>query len=74
MTSSSVSGTSTDGRYYLKKQNSNAIETDNTGAAVRTINNILNGITDSVNRLSVLHVQIAETPGRDSFGTNTPCK
>lgn len=47
---------------YLKRQNSNAIGTDNTGAAVRTINNILNGITDSVNRLSELHVQIADTP------------
>lgn len=51
-----------DGKPYLKRQNSNAISTDNTGAAVRTINNILNGITDSVNRLSELHVQIAETP------------
>lgn len=51
-----------DSRAYLKRQNSNAIGTDNTGAAVRTINNILNGITDSVNRLSELHVQIADTP------------
>lgn len=51
-----------DSIVFLKRQNSNAIGTDNTGAAVRTINNILNGITDSVNRLSELHVQIADTP------------
>ncbi|KAJ8931568.1 hypothetical protein NQ314_015515 [Rhamnusium bicolor] len=47
---------------YPKRQSSSAIGTDNTGAAVRTINNIINGITDSVNRLSELHVQISETP------------
>ncbi|XP_050508674.1 uncharacterized protein LOC126885912 isoform X1 [Diabrotica virgifera virgifera] len=45
-----------------KTQTSNVIGTDNTGAAVRTINNILSGISDSVNRLSELHVQISDTP------------
>ncbi|XP_072390852.1 uncharacterized protein [Diabrotica undecimpunctata] len=45
-----------------KAQTSNVIGTDNTGAAVRTINNILSGISDSVNRLSELHVQISDTP------------
>ncbi|KAF5298520.1 hypothetical protein FQR65_LT00062 [Abscondita terminalis] len=34
------------------RQNSNSISTDNSGAAVKTINNIFNGITDSFNRLS----------------------
>lgn len=37
------------------RQTSQYITTDNTGAAVMTINNILNGITESVNRLSHLH-------------------
>ncbi|KAJ8919992.1 hypothetical protein NQ315_006522 [Exocentrus adspersus] len=55
-------GKENDCKPYPKRQNSNAISTDNTGAAVRTINNILNGITDSVNRLSELHVHISETP------------
>lgn len=64
VTSSSISNTSAEGKSMIKRQNSNAIETDNTGAAVRTINNILNGITNSVNRLSELHVQIGESPGR----------
>ncbi|KAJ8959437.1 hypothetical protein NQ318_022129, partial [Aromia moschata] len=59
-----------DSKRYLKRQNSNAISTDNTGAAVRTINNILNGITDSVNRLSELRVQISETP-RSRVGRST---
>lgn len=67
MTMSSVSCTSTDGKQLLRKQNPHSIETDNTGAAVRTINNILNGITESVNRLSELHVQVGETPGREKI-------
>ncbi|KAK9693231.1 hypothetical protein QE152_g34349 [Popillia japonica] len=40
------------------RQNSTAISTDNSGAAIQTINNILNGITDSVNRLSQIHMHI----------------
>ncbi|XP_076263442.1 uncharacterized protein LOC143198215 isoform X2 [Rhynchophorus ferrugineus] len=42
----------------LNRQKSSAIETDTTGAAVKTINNILNGITNSVNRLSEIHSQM----------------
>ncbi|KAJ8967736.1 hypothetical protein NQ317_009798 [Molorchus minor] len=49
-------------KIFPKRQNSNAIRTDNSGASVKTINHILNGITDSVNRLSELHVQISESP------------
>lgn len=45
------------------RQTSSYISTDNTGAAVITINNILNGITESVNRLSHLH---AHTFGKDA--------
>lgn len=65
------------------RQNSNAISTDNSGAAVQTINNILNGITDSVNRLSQIHVHIEnDRPSsrkaarlRDSAcGDDMPCK
>lgn len=74
MTSSSRSDTSTDGKFIIKKQNSNAIETDTSGAAVRTINNILNGITDSVNRISELHIQVAESPGRKNSERSTPRK
>lgn len=37
------------------RQISPYISTDNSGAAVITINNILSGITESVNRLSHLH-------------------
>ncbi|KAK4872395.1 hypothetical protein RN001_014424 [Aquatica leii] len=36
----------------LIRQNSTSIATDHTGAAVKTINNILSGITESVNRLT----------------------
>ncbi|XP_065161400.1 uncharacterized protein [Atheta coriaria] len=47
----------------IMRQNSEAISTDNSGAAVLTINNILNGITNSINRLSELHTYIEpETP------------
>lgn len=42
----------------MSRQNSYTISTDTTGAAVRTINNILSGITTSVNRLSELHTNI----------------
>lgn len=42
-------------RTHPLRQTSPYIGTDNTGAAVVTINNILNGITESVNRLSQLH-------------------
>ncbi|XP_023027721.2 uncharacterized protein [Leptinotarsa decemlineata] len=62
LTLSSASVPSVETKVVPVRQSSNAISTDNTGAAVRTINNILNGITDSVNRLSELHVQISETP------------
>lgn len=47
------------------RQNSKAIGTDTSGAAVRTIHNILNGITDSVNRLSEI-AQIEERLSRPS--------
>lgn len=49
---------STNTEAVPNRQKSNHIETDHTGAAVRTINNILNGITNSVNRLSDIHSQI----------------
>ncbi|XP_030747683.1 uncharacterized protein LOC115876135 [Sitophilus oryzae] len=54
------------------RQKSNAIETDNSGAAVRTINNILNGITNSVNRLSEIHSQIT-TPRAKSATSGNEC-
>ncbi|KAG5888434.1 hypothetical protein JTB14_020209 [Gonioctena quinquepunctata] len=71
-TLSSASVGSTENRVRPKRQSSNAISTDNTGAAVRTINNILNGITDSVNRLSELHVQITESPRMRVVCQNAP--
>lgn len=46
------------------RQNSKAIGTDTSGAAVRTINNILSGITDSVNRLSQISAHIDEKLSR----------
>lgn len=52
------------------RQKSNHIGTDNTGAAVRTINNILNGITNSVNRLSEIHSQLATPRVRVSTGVS----
>ncbi|XP_045463348.1 uncharacterized protein LOC123673011 [Harmonia axyridis] len=42
------------------RQNSSSIGTDTTGAAIKTINNILNGITESVNRLTELQYRIPE--------------
>lgn len=42
------------------RQNSKAISTDKSGAAVKTIHNILTGISESVNRLSVINTQIDE--------------
>lgn len=39
------------------RQNSYAIGTDKSGAAVKTINNILSGITQSVNMLTELHME-----------------
>ncbi|KAL1516945.1 hypothetical protein ABEB36_000772 [Hypothenemus hampei] len=47
-----------DSKSVKDRQKSNQIGTDNTGAAVQTINNILNGITNSVNRLSEIHSQM----------------
>lgn len=47
------------------RQSSQAVTTDSTGAAVMTINNILSGITDSVNRLSELQSHIG-SEGRKS--------
>ncbi|CAH2010135.1 unnamed protein product [Acanthoscelides obtectus] len=68
---SACSVSSCEARSSIPRQNSNAIGTDTSGAAVRTINNILNGITNSVNRLSELHLQISETP-RTRRSSNTP--
>nr|CAI5869193.1 unnamed protein product [Callosobruchus analis] len=68
---SNCSMSSCETRSNFPRQNSNAIETDTSGAAVRTINNILNGITNSVNRLSELHLQISDTP-RTRRSSNTP--
>lgn len=44
------------------RQCSQAIGTDTTGAAVVTINHILTGITESVNRLSELHSHLGNEP------------
>nr|CAH7754425.1 unnamed protein product [Callosobruchus chinensis] len=68
---STCSMSSCEAMSNFPRQNSNAIGTDTSGAAVRTINNILNGITNSVNRLSELHLQISDTP-RTRRSTNTP--
>ncbi|VEN51473.1 unnamed protein product [Callosobruchus maculatus] len=68
---SNCSMSSCEARSNFPRQNSNAIGTDTSGAAVRTINNILNGITNSVNRLSELHLQISDTP-RTRRSSNTP--
>lgn len=53
------------------RQKSDHIETDNTGAAVKTINNILNGITNSVNRLSEIHSQLTSPRIKTSTAEST---
>ncbi|KAH1003556.1 uncharacterized protein LOC109544910 isoform X1 [Dendroctonus ponderosae] len=53
------------------RQTSDHIETDNTGAAVKTINNILNGITNSVNRLSEIHSQLTSPQIKMSTAVST---
>ncbi|XP_022918653.2 uncharacterized protein [Onthophagus taurus] len=53
-----ISSSPDDTNVAMMKQNSQIISTDTSGAAVQTINNILNGITDSVNKLSQLHVKL----------------
>lgn len=59
---------------HLIRQNSYSIGTDDTGAAVRTINNILTGITDSVNRLSQLHTQEKEKKSKKKYKEHHACK
>lgn len=62
---------STNTEAVPNRQKSNHIETDHTGAAVRTINNILNGITNSVNRLSEIHSQITTPRVQITAGVDT---
>lgn len=50
--------------HFPVRQNSQAISSDKTGAAVKTINNILSGITESVNRLSEIDSKFEERNSR----------
>ncbi|CAH1105381.1 unnamed protein product [Psylliodes chrysocephalus] len=58
----SSTGSTYHNKSLQKRQNQPVTGTTNNGAAVQTINNILNGITNSVNRLSELHVQLSDSP------------
>ncbi|KAL3284758.1 hypothetical protein HHI36_018900 [Cryptolaemus montrouzieri] len=51
------------------RQNSNSISTDTSGAAIQTINNILNGITESVNRLTELQYRMPDRTGSGKIHT-----
>ncbi|XP_057655498.1 uncharacterized protein LOC130893420 isoform X2 [Diorhabda carinulata] len=69
LSTSSVSFVSVEHKSLPKRQNSNAIGTDHSGAAVETINTILSGITNSVNRLSEIHVKKPDSPGNKMGNT-----
>ncbi|XP_044766479.1 uncharacterized protein LOC123322595 [Coccinella septempunctata] len=53
----------------ILRQNSSAIRTDTSGAAIQTINNILNGITESVNRLTELQYTAPDKTQSGHFHT-----
>ncbi|GJQ83241.1 hypothetical protein Trydic_g8839 [Trypoxylus dichotomus] len=46
---------------------------DNSGAAVQTINNILNGITNSVNRLSQIHIHMERPSSKRNRLRDSAC-